>query len=212
MKRRNPPCPLGGFRGACHRAGHFGPDPGLGQGARSRWFERLCAFQRALSAIPCPSPATKSQTGHHAGRAFSRKPPGSGGDEPLPAGTALAPSAGVTRPTSFGGQDSLLGNANGDRRQGQCRDRGDDAPFRLCACVRGLWFAARRQIILNSFASGWLAEHRVSDRLERMRRNPVGDWTIRDVEAVCREYAVVCEPARGGGSHYKVAHRKWRRS
>ncbi len=35
------------------------------------------------------------------------KPPGSGGDEPLPAGTALAPSAGVTRPTSLGGQDSL---------------------------------------------------------------------------------------------------------
>jgi hypothetical protein len=46
----------------------------------------------------------------------------------------------------------------------------------------------------------------MSDRLERMRRNPVGDWTIRDVESVCREYAVLCEPARGGGSHYKVAH------
>jgi hypothetical protein len=46
----------------------------------------------------------------------------------------------------------------------------------------------------------------MSDRLERMRRNPVGDWNIRDVEAVCREYAVLCEPARGGGSHYKVAH------
>jgi hypothetical protein len=46
----------------------------------------------------------------------------------------------------------------------------------------------------------------MSDRLERMRRNPAGDWTIRDVEAVCREHAVLCEPARGGGSHYKVAH------
>jgi hypothetical protein len=46
----------------------------------------------------------------------------------------------------------------------------------------------------------------MSDRLERMRRNPVGDWTIRDVEALCREYDVLCEPARDGGSHYKVAH------
>jgi hypothetical protein len=39
-----------------------------------------------------------------------------------------------------------------------------------------------------------------------MRRNPAADWTIRDVEAVCREHGVLCEPARGGGSHYKVAH------
>ncbi len=46
----------------------------------------------------------------------------------------------------------------------------------------------------------------MSDRLERMRRNPAGDWTIGDVEAVCREHGVLCEPARGGGSHYKVAH------
>ena len=46
----------------------------------------------------------------------------------------------------------------------------------------------------------------MSDRLERMRHNPAGDWTIRDVEAVCREYRVLCEPARGGGSHYKVAY------
>ncbi len=50
------------------------------------------------------------------------------------------------------------------------------------------------------------AEHRVSDRLERMRRNPVGDWTIRDVEADCREYAVVCEPAGAAVRIYKVAH------
>ena len=46
----------------------------------------------------------------------------------------------------------------------------------------------------------------MSDRLERMRRNPAGDWTIHDVAALCREHAVMCEPARGGGSHYKVAH------
>jgi len=46
----------------------------------------------------------------------------------------------------------------------------------------------------------------MSDRLERMRRNPAGDWTIQDVEALCREHALICEAARGGGSHYKVAH------
>lgn len=29
---------------------------------------------------------------------------------------------------------------------------------------------------------------------------------MSDVEAVCRAYGVRCEPARGGGSHYKVFH------
>jgi hypothetical protein len=43
-----------------------------------------------------------------------------------------------------------------------------------------------------------------------MRRNPIGDWTIRDVEAVCREYDILCEAARGGSSHYKVAHARMR--
>ena len=43
-------------------------------------------------------------------------------------------------------------------------------------------------------------------RLEQMRRNPQGDWTIGDVEALCREHGVRCEPARGGSSHFKVAH------
>ncbi len=39
-----------------------------------------------------------------------------------------------------------------------------------------------------------------------MRANPAGDWTIADVEAVCREFGLLCEAARGGGSHYKVGH------
>ncbi len=43
-------------------------------------------------------------------------------------------------------------------------------------------------------------------RLAAMRRNPRGDWTIQDVVAVCRDYDVLCEPARGGSSHYKVGH------
>jgi hypothetical protein len=47
----------------------------------------------------------------------------------------------------------------------------------------------------------------MTDRLEGMRHNPLGNWTIHDVEAVCRQYAVLCAPPpRGGGSHYKVAH------
>ena len=69
---------------------------GPGRGARSRWFERPCAAQRALPAPSCPSPASFSQTGRHAGRAYDPEPPESGGDEPPPAGTALAPPAGVT--------------------------------------------------------------------------------------------------------------------
>ena len=43
-------------------------------------------------------------------------------------------------------------------------------------------------------------------RLDGMRRNPAGDWTIADIEAVCREHGMMCEPARGGSSHYKIAH------
>jgi hypothetical protein len=44
------------------------------------------------------------------------------------------------------------------------------------------------------------------DLLERMRRNPKGDWTIKDVERVCRENGLTCRPATGGGSHYKISH------
>ena len=42
-------------------------------------------------------------------------------------------------------------------------------------------------------------------RLEQMRRNPVGDWTIADVEVVCRARDIACvAPARG--SHYDLSH------
>jgi hypothetical protein len=30
----------------------------------------------------------------------------------------------------------------------------------------------------------------MSKRLERMRRNPAADWTIGDMEAVCREFRI----------------------
>jgi hypothetical protein len=42
-------------------------------------------------------------------------------------------------------------------------------------------------------------------RLDQMRANPVGDWTIDDVDAVCREHAIRCTPPSGGGSHWKLS-------
>lgn len=45
-----------------------------------------------------------------------------------------------------------------------------------------------------------------SKRLARLRANPAGDWKIADIEAVCREHGIACEPPTGGGSHYKVFH------
>ena len=42
-----------------------------------------------------------SRTGHSAGRASDPEPPGSEGDEPPPAGTALAPPTGITRLASL---------------------------------------------------------------------------------------------------------------
>lgn len=46
----------------------------------------------------------------------------------------------------------------------------------------------------------------MSDILDRMRRNPAGDWTISDVTTACAEHGVRCVPPSGGGSHYKVSH------
>ncbi len=47
---------------------------------------------------------------------------------------------------------------------------------------------------------------RADDLLARMQRNPVADWTIADVEKLCREHDIKCYPPSGGGSHYKIAH------
>jgi hypothetical protein len=46
----------------------------------------------------------------------------------------------------------------------------------------------------------------MSKRLEKMRANPKADWKVADVEAVCRDFDVLIEPPRGGGSHFKVHH------
>jgi hypothetical protein len=39
-----------------------------------------------------------------------------------------------------------------------------------------------------------------------MRSNPQGDWTMTDVQAVCRGAGLRCSPPTGGGSHWKVSH------
>jgi len=46
----------------------------------------------------------------------------------------------------------------------------------------------------------------MSRRLDAMRRNPSADWRIEDVVALCREFDILCEPPRGGGSHYRIGH------
>ena len=51
-----------------------------------------------------------------------------------------------------------------------------------------------------------LENNAMSIRLEAMRSNPRGGWTIADVIALCREFDVFCKPPRGGGSHCKIAH------
>jgi len=44
-----------------------------------------------------------------------------------------------------------------------------------------------------------------SDLLESMRRNPAGDWRIRDVEAICREYGLNFRLGKGT-SHAHMRH------
>lgn len=42
-----------------------------------------------------------------------------------------------------------------------------------------------------------------SDVLESMRRNPAGDWQIRDVEAVCREFGLSFRFGKGSHAHLR---------
>jgi hypothetical protein len=42
-----------------------------------------------------------------------------------------------------------------------------------------------------------------SDLLERMRHNPVGDWRIRDVEQLCREYGLSFRFGKGSHAHMR---------
>jgi hypothetical protein len=41
--------------------------------------------------------------------------------------------------------------------------------------------------------------------LDKMRRNPAGDWTIADIQTLCKALGWDCLPPKGGGSHWKVA-------
>jgi hypothetical protein len=44
-----------------------------------------------------------------------------------------------------------------------------------------------------------------SNLLERMKHNPAGDWTIRDVEAICLECGLLFRPGKGT-SHCHAKH------
>lgn len=46
----------------------------------------------------------------------------------------------------------------------------------------------------------------MSKRFEQMRWNPRADWRIEEVQAVCKEFDIVCERSRAGSSHYKITH------
>jgi hypothetical protein len=46
----------------------------------------------------------------------------------------------------------------------------------------------------------------MTKNLEKMRRNPRGDWRISDIEIICREFDIECAASRSGSSHYKIKH------
>jgi hypothetical protein len=39
-----------------------------------------------------------------------------------------------------------------------------------------------------------------------MRRNPAGDWRVRDLEVLGRRHQFRVSPPSGDGSHFKVSH------
>lgn len=41
--------------------------------------------------------------------------------------------------------------------------------------------------------------------IERMKENPQNDWTIEDVQRLCRDHGWSCHPP-SNGSHWKVSH------
>jgi predicted RNA binding protein YcfA (HicA-like mRNA interferase family) len=42
-----------------------------------------------------------------------------------------------------------------------------------------------------------------ADLLDRMRRNPAADWTIADVERVCRDHGLLFRAEKGSHCHAK---------
>ena len=45
----------------------------------------------------------------------------------------------------------------------------------------------------------------IPELLDRMRRNPAGNWRIQHIETLCRQCGLRCTAPTGGGSHYKVS-------
>lgn len=45
---------------------------------------------------------------------------------------------------------------------------------------------------------------KLSRTLEKMRANPQGDWSISDVEKLCKQLGINCSPP-SSGSHYKIS-------
>lgn len=41
--------------------------------------------------------------------------------------------------------------------------------------------------------------------LERMVRNPTGDFSMEDVQSVCRAFGIACETPKRG-SHFTISH------
>jgi hypothetical protein len=47
-----------------------------------------------------------------------------------------------------------------------------------------------------------------SDLLDRMRRNPAGDWHMRDVEALCREHGLLFRAGKGTSTGMQNTRRR----
>lgn len=43
---------------------------------------------------------------------------------------------------------------------------------------------------------------------KRMENNPQGDWRIEDIKKLVNAYGFEFHPPSGGGSHYKLSHKK----
>jgi hypothetical protein len=74
-----------------------------GQASRDQHPQMAGVSRRA----PAPVAASTSRAGHSAGRLIP-EPPERSSDEPLPAGTALAPPTAVTRLASFSERDGFF--------------------------------------------------------------------------------------------------------
>lgn len=46
---------------------------------------------------------------------------------------------------------------------------------------------------------------RIEKLLASMRRNPRNDWSIDDIQSICRAYDIACDAPKRG-SHYQLRH------